>query len=748
MLALLEFFWGTPASTVGNFYYDFSAAVNGIGTSASPFNTWAGTVVVAGATYYFRRGTTCDDTTFTLDTAGTALLPVTYTSYYNSDGTDDATIARPIIANTAPLNTSATTRDYNVIENWDIRCPALTVATDRAAIFLGDGDTIYNCIIHSNIGCIKAADKSNITVTGNTLHGVSHINTFNNSVLSIVDAIATSNATITNNTILHYGGGSTIAHGARIEVTGAIGLVNLLVEGNTIRPAANHQRLLPGYGFINETENMEQPMLPGYGIVNRPTRIYSINHSSHGIRLFRGQGATVTSNTINGFQDAIFAVGNGATVAATYSYNTLSYNMHFGLHLTTDMVGCTIEHNTCNYNGINVNDGVLFAYGRGIELSSAAGQSRCSGHTIRYNTCSYNFNYGGPSDNGSEGVGIGLDDATDKCLVSGNTLSYNQGNGVQLYGGTLGAGSPAIVSTNNNVVANLFISNCTSSITSKRSGGTYTNLFDAHINMASTRGLTSYIANNVFTGTTRCGTSQDYNCLLVTQANNIFNGTAHAIRFSTLQVPVGYGTFNNDFFGVGQNYSNNTVDGNGVPTFPNIAYTGTLDYTFDPLLDSSYRPSHISPALDVGLHIGSFADFEGTFFSNPPDIGMYEVLYIQPPSPPPPAIAPLPAGSGREKDYEMLPDSYWEDREARMLAELKKSNPLTPERVRVLDTEVAAAIDRVTAEHDYLMANLLKLDSVAELKAVADHIHSLGEQITSLKSRLYKWQVVLDKQDS
>lgn len=747
MLALLEFFWGTPASTVGNYYYDFDAAINGIGTVASPFNTWSGTTVVAGATYYFKRGTTCDVTNFTLTVSGSAGLPVTYTAYYNADGSDDTSKPRPILANTVALTSLAVTRTYNIIEHWDIRTTTLTTASsDKASIFLGSNCTISDCIITSNVGCIASYDKSNITIINNTLHGASCVTTVANNILIISDTTVTSNATVQGNTILHYGGGNTNSHCAKIQTTGAAGLVNLSVTGNTIRPAVNFQRPLPGRGFINETETMDQPTHI-VGCVNKPERIYCRNKGGFGMRFVRAAGATITGNNIRGFQDAIFFVGGSSiAVGATISNNILNYNMHFGIHCTTDAVGCTIEYNDCSYNGCDVNDGVsLFAYGRGIELSSAAGQGRCGGHTIRYNTCTYNFNFGGPNDNASEGVGIGLDDGTNNCLVAGNYIAFNEGNGVQYYGGTLGSGTPAISATNNNVVANLFVSNGTYAVKNRRTGGTYDTLFSTHINCASTQGGISYIANNVFTGTTPCGVSQDYLCLSIVIANNIFNATPHAIRFSTLQLPLGYGTFNNDFFNVTQKYSSNAVNGNGAPTYPNIAYTGTNDFTFDPLMDASYRPSHVSPALDVGLHVGTFSDYEGTPFLNPPDIGMYEVLFVEPPIPPvpTPTTAPFPSGSGsgKEQCYEMLPDSYWEDREARLLEAVKKEAP-APERVRIIDTAIAAAIDRCTQEHDYLMQNLMKLDSVEELKSVAKHIKDLNTQISSLKSRLYKWIAV------
>jgi hypothetical protein len=172
--------------------------------------------------------------------------------------------------------------------------------------------------------------------------------------------------------------------------------------------------------------------------------------------------------------------------------------MNFGIHISGLARSYIIERNICNANG-----GTLTPtyYGRGIELSSAAGAGAVSGHTIRYNTCKSNYNYGGPLDNGSEGVGIGLDDGVSKCAVYGNIIANNEGNGLQVYGGGDRAKWPD--TGGHTIDSNKMDSNCTFSVLNRRSGGTAPSPFQAHIALAWVYGSPTVISNNTFSGPTR-----------------------------------------------------------------------------------------------------------------------------------------------------------------------------------------------------------------------------------------------------
>jgi hypothetical protein len=189
--------------------------------------------------------------------------------------------------------------------------------------------------------------------------------------------------------------------------------------------------------------------------------------------------------------------------------------MNFGIHITGFAKSFTIENNVCNTNGGN------FApswYGRGIELSSAAGPDAVSGHTIRFNTCNANRNYGGTLDNGSEGVGIGLDDGVTKCSVYSNVLWNNEGNGIQVYGGGDRARWPD--TGGHTITSNKMYSNCALSVMNRRSGGTAPSSFQAHISLTYVYGSPTVVSKNSFSGRTRMGVYTDGTDANVTMVGN------------------------------------------------------------------------------------------------------------------------------------------------------------------------------------------------------------------------------------
>jgi hypothetical protein len=198
--------------------------------------------------------------------------------------------------------------------------------------------------------------------------------------------------------------------------------------------------------------------------------------------------------------------------------------MNFGIHISGFAKSFLIEGNTCNNNGGTLSPTY---YGRGIELSSAAGTNAVTEHTIRRNTCRFNYNYGGPLDNGSEGVGIGLDDGTTRCSVYSNIVSNNEGNGIQLYGG--GDRERFTDTGGNTITSNRLESNCTYSVLNRRSGGTSPSPFYAHVHLAFIYGTRTIISSNVFAGTTRGGIFQDSTSSNVIKANNIYLGVPFPI---------------------------------------------------------------------------------------------------------------------------------------------------------------------------------------------------------------------------
>lgn len=480
-------------------YVDPSAAAPGNGTLSSPFRSWTSVTWAPGNTYLQKRGTTYTGV-FRLSASGTSLQRITVAAYARADGTDDPTRPKPVIilpgAPTTPANGASIAvhnqeRDFVTYRNLDIRNTALPEASDVAIIWLGNNCVFENINLASNCAGVYAFGKNHVTVSACVLDVVSNAAAYANHGILVAGAASIDDVRILNNTIRHHGGGTPSSHGIRCETyTSTAFFTNLAIRGNRISPP---------------------PGVP-----------YSRNRGAIGIYLVNGNAAQLERNTVNGMLTGIFINGGSRDYLGS---NNCSNNMNFGIHITGLATSFLIESNTCNANG-----GPLTAtyYGRGIELSSKAGAGAVSGHTIRRNTCRFNFNFGGPLDNGSEGVGIGLDDGTTRCSVYGNNISNNEGNGIQLYGGGDLVKYPD--TGGNMIMANRMDSNCTYSVLGRRSGGTTPSPFYAHIALAWIYGSRTTITNNVFSGTTRGGISEEVHCSNILAVNNIYIGVPYPAR--------------------------------------------------------------------------------------------------------------------------------------------------------------------------------------------------------------------------
>lgn len=571
---------------MATYYYDLSAGTNGTGTTVSPFNgsVWPGAALAAGDSHLFKRGSS-RAFAFTVGTAGTAGNLIKFGAWYNADGSDDTSQAKPIITTTTQITTFGGAKDYIWLDSLDVRA-TLTVGNDISLFFCGNGCKVTNCRFDSNCGCIGSWNKSNVTIQDNTLFGVSHSSANNNQLIMVSNTPAIDAIDIINNHLYHYGGGGASSHSINIDPASTNPVTNLRIINN---------------------------------FVTTNSGTYNANIKAFCIRFIRCDNPEIGINYCYYHQVGIFG-SSPVQYAARIYLNGCFYNYHFGIQLTTGMYGCTIERNECAYNGTSTNDGVtLFAYGRGMELSSAAGQGSNGGHTIRFNNCHNNYNWGGPVDNGSEGVGIGIDDGCVACTIYGNTLTDNEGNGIQLYGG---GNSATWTDTHNIVVSNFFRNNCTNSITNRRSGGTHANYFCADINCSYTIG-DSLIANNTFGGTSRAGIAIDSHCTSITTANNIFLSVSYPIMFGGTEMA----SHNNDYYNSVQPYSTQATDINGSPTFATSSYTGTNDFTFDPQLDANYDLISVaSPAYHAGAdYVSSYVDRRNySFYPTTPTLGMYE----------------------------------------------------------------------------------------------------------------------------
>ena len=480
------------------FYVDPTAASPGDGTLANPFNSWASVTWAPGNTYLQKRGTTYSGV-FKLSTGGTQFQRITVGSYYGPDGSDDPSRPKPIIilpaAPTAPVDGASIAihpyeRDFITYRNLDIRNLDLPDANDVAIIWLGNNCVFENNDVSSNCAGVYIYEKNHVEVANCALNVLSGRTSHPNHGILVAGNGNIDDIRILDNTVYHGGGGSTSSHGIRCETyNGAATLTKLVIQGNKISPPRG--------------------------------QTYSANRSAVGIFVVHGLAARLHRNTVTGMVTGILlSSGDRNHVSA----NNCSTNMNFGIHITGFAKSFLIEGNTCNYNGGTVSPDY---YGRGIELSSAAGINAVTGHIIRRNTCTFNYNYGGPLDNGSEGVGIGLDDGATSCSVYGNHVANNEGNGIQLYGG--GAPDRIPDTGGHMIVGNFLDSNCTHSVLNRRSGGTMPSPFFAHIQLAYIYGTRTLISNNVFMGTTQGGIRQDSTSSNIIMANNIYLGTPYPL---------------------------------------------------------------------------------------------------------------------------------------------------------------------------------------------------------------------------
>jgi parallel beta-helix repeat protein len=481
------------------YYIDPSVPGPGNGTLASPFRSWTSVTWAPGNTYLQKRGTTYSGV-FQLSASGTASQRITIGAYYRSNGTDDTSRPKPVIilpgAPTTPANGGSIAvhnqeRDFVTYRNLDIRNTALPEASDVAIIWLGNNCVFENNNVTSNCAGVYIFGKNHVTVSGCVLDVISNSPAYGNQGILVAANANIDDVRLLNNTVRHHGGGTAASHGIRCETyNSAAFLTHLVIRGNRVSPP------------------------PG---VN-----YNPNRGAIGIYLVQGAAAALDRNTVTGMLVGIsINSGDGSYVGN----NNCSNNMNFGIHISGVARSYLIESNVCNSNGGTLSPTY---YGRGIELTSAAGPGAVSGHTIRYNTCRFNYNFGGPLDNGSEGVGIGLDDGTSKCSVYGNIISNNEGNGIQLYGGADPARYPD--TGGHTIMSNMMDSNCTYSILNRRSGGTMPSPFQAHIALAYIYGSPTVISSNVLMGTTRQGIYTDSTDANIVVFGNMYLGVPYPAR--------------------------------------------------------------------------------------------------------------------------------------------------------------------------------------------------------------------------
>jgi hypothetical protein len=494
---------------------------------------------------------------------------------------------------------SPTKKGHLRLENLDIRAPAITVANDAVLMYLSNSATVVNCNINTNIGGIGIYGCSNVTIQSCTVTAVTHSSANNNQCLDRRRATDQTSIAIDSNTFLHGGGGGTTSHNDQLRMHRAH-------QGH--HQTRHHQQHLSTVASASCSNTYAMGCASSAA---PPPPSPATLAKFHQLRPVRG------------------------------GWRCRHRSLHFVEHLRQQlplrhrpdhhMVNCIIQYNTCSSTAPRSTTApALFAYGRGIELSSAAGQSSCASHIVRFNVCKSNLNYGGVNDNGSEGVGIGLDDGCVNCLVYGNDIQDNEGNGIQLYGG---GNSATWTDTHNTIFANFFKNNCVNSVYNRRTGGTFRSVFCADINLAYTYGGPTVIANNLHAGSTSCGVAMGNSNRSVTCANNVMLNMANNFMDGrSTRAATDYRT--NILFGTTNfQYVLDTVDGNSSPTYPIIsgfqAQTDTI--TSNPLMSSgaatAWMPAPGSPAIAKGTIVTlATNDFQNNNYKSPPTIGMLEFV--------------------------------------------------------------------------------------------------------------------------
>lgn len=347
-------------------YIDPSAATNGTGTAASPYNTWTGVPVGAGYQYFQKRGTSWTGVFPTLSAGISSVTLNRVSSYYNADGSDDTTQPLPILN----LGDSAlTVPSYTKVTNMDVRNNRASVAAYTPAILInGSGSEVSSNNVTTNLAGIGVADFSNVTISNNTITAATASGSTLMQAVYVNNTTAQSTIAITGNTI-KLGTAGTSVRGIHCVTNGGPVLTGLSVKNNTISTvdgstitAATHYGISITYAA--------SPELSGNTV---PGLYYGMNISS---------GCTspwVHNNTCNGNQTGINL--GGVSTSHTVEWNTCRHNALSGVVVDTTSDGGTIRFNDCSLNTTGISSGAPRSaiFGNTCYKNSSAGINLTSG---------------------------------------------------------------------------------------------------------------------------------------------------------------------------------------------------------------------------------------------------------------------------------------------------------------------------------------------------------------------------------
>jgi parallel beta-helix repeat protein len=377
-LSLILLYLSGSICFASTFYIDPSAATNGTGTQASPYNTWRLTLQ-PGNTYLQKAGTNYNAQLWIGNVNGTAALPVVIDKYGSG--------ANPI-ANNAYLGGDSfiTVRNFSFPNGVNIEKQStnsqITLANNDISNPGGSGVGLYigagtNIVASGNTIHDTLTDCVALDTTGNTSgNGIQFLNNtvFNCGIhgLTVWTSFATVSGNIVHTTGLH-GGGSSAIHmyngcwGA--DPCGTEGHDNLITH-NVVYDAHDTQGDGNGIQIDQMTQN------------NTITQNLSFFNDGQGISLYDSANNVVGQNVFfNNGMDRNFSHSLRGNI--TVDASTRFYGTH----------GNSIVNNTAIVSDVGASAGERGTGPFGFEVSQPAGNNSYGGNKLLKANSDPSMNY-------------------------------------------------------------------------------------------------------------------------------------------------------------------------------------------------------------------------------------------------------------------------------------------------------------------------------------------------------------------
>ena len=368
MLGVILFYLSSSICFASTFYIDPSAATNGTGTQASPYNTWARLTLQPGNSYLQKAGTNYNAQLWIGNVNGTAALPVVIDKYGSGanpiannaylGGDSFVTIQHFSFPNGVNIEKQATNSQITIANN-DISNPGAS----GVGLYIGAGTNIVASgnTVHDTLTDCVAMDT-----TGNTSgNGIQFLNNtvFNCGIhgLTVWTSFATVSGNIVHTTGLHVGGSSAIhvyngCFGS--DPCGTEGHDNLITH-NVVYDAHDTQADGNGIQIDQMTHN------------NTITQNLSFSNDGEGLSLYDSANNVVGQNVFfnNGMdRNVSHSLRGNITVDASTRF--------YGTH------GNSIVNNTAIVSDIGATAGARGTGPFGFDVSSPAGINSYGGNKL------------------------------------------------------------------------------------------------------------------------------------------------------------------------------------------------------------------------------------------------------------------------------------------------------------------------------------------------------------------------------